>query len=87
MALICWLAEFFNYLKHNVLIKADLDKHLHTVDLSDLGHSFYLVVGGIVFVIVNLLVLSTVLAMEKKERRFVRQKPIEEKTAEAIMLY
>lgn len=83
----CWLAEFYGYLKENVLVSEDKGRSLHTVDLADLGHSFYFVFVGVVFVIVNLLVLVVVFVMEKKERRFVRQEPVEEKSAGAIMLY
>lgn len=55
--------------------------------LSGFGHSFYFVLVGILFVIVNIVILVVVVAMEKKERRPVRQEPVDEKTVNAIMLY
>lgn len=88
LAVICWLGEFYAYLKENVLAAEDLSKSLHTINLADLGHSFYFILAGVLFVIINLLILIVVFAMEKRERRFVRRpEPVEEKSAGAIMLY
>lgn len=86
MAFLCWIAEFYGYLKENVLVSKDRERW-HTTNLSDFGHSFYFVLLGILFVIVNLVILFIVLLIEKKERRPVRQEPVDEKTVGAIMLY
>lgn len=87
LAFICWIAEFYGYLKTNVLIAEDR-KHWHTMHLSDFGHSFYFVLIGILFVIVNLVILIVVVMMENRERRPVRRpEPTDEKTVGAIMLY
>ena len=87
LAFFCWIGEFYGYLKTNVLIAEDR-KHWHTMYLSDFGHSFYFVLIGILFVIVNLVILVVVVTMEKKERRPVRRpEPTDEKTVGAIMLY
>lgn len=83
----CWIAEFFGYLRENVLSAEDLRKQWHTKQLSSFGHSFYFVLAGILFVIINLLILVIVIVIEKKERRPVRQEPIDEKTVGVIMLY
>lgn len=87
LAFLCWIGEFFGYLQSNVLVAEDRQKTWHTTNLSDFGHSFYFVLMGILFVIVNLVILVVVLVMEKKERRPVRQEPVDEKAAGAIMLY
>lgn len=87
LAVLCWIGEFYFYLKNNVLAVEDRVKTWHSVNLSDFGHSFYFVAVGILFVIVNLVILVVVLVMEKKERRPVRQEPVDEKAAGAIMLY
>lgn len=86
LAFICWIAEFYGYLKTNVLTAEDR-KHWHTLHLSDFGHSFYFVLLGILFVIINIVILIIVIVLEKKERRPIRQEPTDEKTAGAIMLY
>lgn len=86
LAFICWIGEFYGYLKENVLISEDRERW-HTTNLSDFGHSFYFVLLGILFVIVNIVILFIVLMIEKRERRPVRQEPVDEKTAGAIMLY
>lgn len=59
----------------------------HTKNLSVFGHSFYFVVAGIIFVIINLVILVIVFNMEKKERRSFRQEPVDEKAVGSIMLY
>lgn len=86
MAFLCWIGEFYGYLKTNVLTAEDR-KHWHTMHLSDFGHSLYFVLAGILFVIVNLVILAVVLIMEKRERRPIREEPTDEKTVGAIMLY
>lgn len=87
LAFVCWVAEFYGYLKENVLVADDLKHQWHSKELSTFGHSFYFVAAAILFVIINLMILVIVNRMEKKERRPVRQEPIDEKTAGAIMLY
>lgn len=65
----------------------DRKSQWHSTNLSTFGHSFYFVLGGFLFVIVNIVILIVVMRMEKKERRPVRQEPVDEKTVGAIMLY
>lgn len=73
---------------HNVLAREDLEQNWHTKDLASLGHSFYLVVTGIVIVTINLIILCAVVSMERKERRPIRREdPVDEKMVGAIMLY
>lgn len=86
LAFLCWIGEFYGYLKENVLLAEDRQRSWQS-HLADFGHSFYFVLVGILFVIVNLVILVVVLVVEKKERRPVRQEPVDEKTAGAIMLY
>lgn len=86
LAFLCWLGEFYSYLKSNVLPKDDRNLW-HSRDLSYFGHSFYFVLIGILFVIINLVILAVVWFMEKKESRPIREDPVDEKTVGAIMLY
>lgn len=87
IAFACWVAQFYQYLSNNVLLAADRDMHWYSKDMSKLGHSFYLVVVGILVVIVNIVILVIAYRMEKRERRPVSQEPYDEKMAGAIMLY
>lgn len=88
IAFVCWVAQFYQYLIHNVLTAEDLQNHWHTKNLSSLGHSFYLLVIGIIIVTVNLIILCMVVSMERKERRPIRREdPVDEKMVGAIMLY
>lgn len=83
----CWIAEFYVHLKGNVLMAEDRNNQWHSTNLSTFGHSFYFVLASFLFVIVNIVILIVVMIMEKKERRPVRQEPVDEKTVGAIMLY
>lgn len=87
IAFACWIAQFYQYLSNNVLAAADRENNWYTTDMSKLGHSFYLVVVGIVVVIVNIAILIVAHRMEKRERRPVNEEPYDEKMAGAIMLY
>lgn len=88
LAFVCWLTQFYQYLTHNVLTKEDLEHNWHTKNLTSLGHSFYLVVIGIVIATINICILCAVVSMERKERRPIRREdPVDEKMVGAIMLY
>lgn len=88
LAFVCWLTQFYQYLAHNVLAKEDLEQNWHSIDLTSLGHSFYLVVIGIAIAIINLIILCAVVSMERRERRPIRREdPVDEKMVGAIMLY
>lgn len=87
IAFACWVAQFYQYLNNNVLLAADRELHWYSKDMAYLGHSFYLVVFGILVVAVNIVVLTIAYRMEKRERRPVSEVPYDEKMAGAIMLY
>lgn len=87
IAFACWVAQFYQYLTHNVLLAADRELHWSSKDMAFLGHSFYLVVLGILVVLVNIIVLVVAYRMEKRERRPISDVPYDEKMAGAIMLY
>lgn len=87
IAFACWLAQFYQYLSNNVLTAVDRDNNWYSTDMSQLGHSFYLVIVGILVVIANIVVLVIAYRMEKRERRPVHEEPYDEKMAGAIMLY
>lgn len=87
IAFICWLIQFYQYLTHNVLLLEDRNQHWYTKELAQLGHSFFLVLAGVIIVIINLIILCVVVSWERKERRTVHEEPVDEKMAGAIMLY
>lgn len=87
IAFICWLIQFYQYLTHNVLALDDRNQNWYSKELAQLGHSFFLVLAGIILVVINLIILCVVVSLERKERRTVHEEPVDEKMAGAIMLY
>lgn len=87
LSFVCWLIQFIQYLKHNVLLMEDRENHWYSVGLASLGTSFYFVVAGIVVVLLNIILLIVATTMERRERNQVLEIPTDEKTHGAIMLY
>lgn len=87
LSFVCWLIQFLQYLKNNVLIAEDRQNNWYSMGLAGLGTSFYFVVAGMVVVIINIILLSVAVSMEKRERNQVLEVPTDEKTQGAIMLY
>ncbi|KAJ6646760.1 hypothetical protein Bhyg_01974 [Pseudolycoriella hygida] len=89
LAFICWLVQFYQYLTHNVLTAYDRDIHWYSHGLASLGHSFYFVIVGIIFVFINLTLLIIAVRMERRERlKSMHDDPAyDEKAQGAIMLY
>lgn len=87
IAFACWVAQFYQYLTNNVLAATERENSWYTTNLSQLGHSFYLVVVGTLVVFINIIILVIAFRMEKRERRPVNEEPYDEKMAGAIMLY
>ncbi|XP_055635681.1 uncharacterized protein LOC129775237 [Toxorhynchites rutilus septentrionalis] len=87
LSFICWLFQFVQYLKHNVLLAEDRNNNWYSTELAALGTSFYFVVAGIVVVVVNITLLVIAVTLEKREREQVLETPTDEKTQGAIMLY
>lgn len=89
LAFICWLVQFYQYLTHNVLTTTDRETHWYTHGLASLGHSFYFLVVGLIFVFVNIGLLIAAVNMERREHRKARHDDpaYDEKAQGAIMLY
>lgn len=90
LAFVCWLAQFYQYLTHNVLTLADRNENAwYSTGMSQLGHSFYFVVAATLIVLVNLTLLCMAVRMERQERRRARydDPTYDEKQQGAIMLY
>lgn len=89
LAFICWLVQFYQYLTHNVLTTTDRETHWYTHGLASLGHSFYFLVVGLLFVFVNIGLLIAAVNMERREHRKARHDDpaYDEKAQGAIMLY
>ncbi|XP_062539885.1 uncharacterized protein LOC134207877 [Armigeres subalbatus] len=87
LSFVCWLLQFLQYLKHNVLVMEDRDNNWYSNGLAYLSTSFYFVVAGLVIVVINITLLIVATSMEKRERTRVLEVPTDEKTQGAIMLY
>ncbi|XP_053696997.1 uncharacterized protein LOC128744193 [Sabethes cyaneus] len=87
LSFICWLLQFIQYLRNNVLIAEDRNNNWYSTGLAALGTSFYLVVAGFIVVIINLVLLTVAVKMEKRERNRMLEPQTDEKTQGAIMLY
>ncbi|XP_055585047.1 uncharacterized protein LOC129737903 [Uranotaenia lowii] len=87
LSFVCWLLQFIQYLKHNVLVAEDRQLHWYSTGLASLGTSFYFVVAGLIVVIVNIILLIVATTMEKRERSRMLDPPTDEKMQGAIMLY
>lgn len=87
LSFVCWLLQFVQYLKHNVLLAEDRNNNWYSTELATLGTSFYFVIAGIVVVVVNITLLVVAVTLEKREREQVLEVPTDEKTQGAIMLY
>ncbi|XP_055524541.1 uncharacterized protein LOC129718135 [Wyeomyia smithii] len=87
LSFVCWLLQFVQYLRHNVLIEEDRKNNWYSTGLATLGASFYFVVAGFVVVIINIVLLTVAVKMEKRERNQMLEPPTDEKTQGAIMLY
>lgn len=90
IAFICWMAQFYQYLTHNVLTLADREPgNWYTTGMAQMGHSFYFVITGILVVLINLILLFTAVHLERIERNRGRHDDpsYDEKMQGAIMLY
>lgn len=89
LAFICWVVQFYQYLLHNVLTVEDRERRWYSTGLSELGFSFYLIVIGIAVVILNLSLIFTAIALERRDTRIARSldPAYDEKIQGAIMLY
>lgn len=90
IAFICWIAQFYQYLTHNVLTLAERrDSAWYSTGMSQLSHSFYFVVAGILLVLINITFLCIAVRIERQERRRARHDDpaYDEKQQGAIMLY
>lgn len=90
IAFVCWLVQFYEYLTHNVLTLADRHENAwYSNGLAQLGHSFYFVLGAMFIVLLNLVLLTMAVRLERQERRRGRHDDpaYDEKQQGAIMLY
>lgn len=89
IAFICWVAQFYQYLSHNVLTLAERQEFAwYSTGMSRLGHSFYFIVAGILLVFINITFLCIAVRVERQERRARHDDPAyDEKQQGAIMLY
>ncbi|XP_058458225.1 uncharacterized protein LOC131435460 [Malaya genurostris] len=87
LSFVCWLIQFYQYLTHNVLLEDDRKNNWSSQGLASLGTSFYFVVAGILVVIINIILLTVAVKMERRERNRVLEPLTDEKNQGAIMLY
>lgn len=90
LAFACWIAQFYQYLSHNVLTLADrAEASWYSTGMAQMGHSFYFVIAGFLVVLVNIILLFTAVHLERIERNRGRNDDpsYDEKMQGAIMLY
>lgn len=85
LAFICWLVQFYQYLSHNIFPKENLEQRWHSTGNAWLGHSFFFVVVGCIIACINVILIISVINLERRERRV--EPPCDEKAQGAIMLY
>lgn len=84
IAFVCWILQFFHYLQHNVLLKADKAKWT-SEGQATFGYSFFFIFSAFFIVIINLILLLSATRIEKSHRKSLE--PFEEKEGNSIMLY
>lgn len=84
VSLICWVLQFYYYLRHNVLLK-DEQKRWSSSEQATFGYSFVFIICTFFIVIINIILLTYATRTEKRNRKNLE--PIEEKEGNSIMLY
>lgn len=84
IAFFCWILQFFNHLRKNVLLKEE-KKQWTSEGQATFGYSFFFIVAAFLVVALNLVLLTTAVRMQKGHRKSLE--PIEEKEGNSIMLY
>lgn len=84
VSFVCWVLQFYYYLQHNVLLK-DEQKRWTSSGQASFGYSFVFIICAFIVVIINLILLSSAMRAEKRNRKSLE--PIEEKEGNSIMLY
>jgi hypothetical protein len=85
VCIVCWLLQYFQYLRYNVLSQDD-QRNWSTKDNVSFGYSFYLVVIAFCIVLFNFVLMAIARKIENDDSGQLVQ-PIDEKTEGAIMLY
>lgn len=84
IAFLCWVVQFFQHIKHNVLLRENFSQWTSSGEAT-FGYSFLFIVFAFIVVVVNLTLLMTAIRIEKRHRKSLE--PIEEKEGNSIMLY
>lgn len=83
-AIALWVAQYYMKIQYNVLSLEDLDNSWTSLNMAELGYSFWFVVGATVAHFINIIIIY-IANSDKKIDPIIPM--IEEKTNGAIMLY